>query len=117
MLNIQDEADLDKDAPQLALVIQIAPPFSEQLQNVWFTDALSKREGKIWKYGAVALQVGTKEQIITEGEGSAQVGELTAVWSVFQHEAQATSSVYIYTDSYSVFKGCTEWLKSWEQNE
>jgi len=65
----------------------------------------------------VALQVGTKEQIITEGEGSAQVGELTAVWSVFQHEAQATSPVYINTDSYAVFKGCTECLPFWEQNE
>jgi len=48
VLNTQHEADLDKDAPQLSPVIQIAPPFSEQLQN--FTDASSKREGKIWKY-------------------------------------------------------------------
>jgi len=61
--------------------------------------------------------MGTKEQILTEGEGSTQVGELTAVWSVFQHEAQATSAIYIYTDSYAVFKGCTEWLPFWEQNE
>jgi len=45
VLNIQDEADLDKDVPQLCPVIQIAPPFSKQLQNVWFTDALSKQEG------------------------------------------------------------------------
>jgi len=117
VLDIQDEADLDKDVPQLAPVIQIAPPFSEQLQNVRFTDTSSKREGKIWKYRAVALQVGTKEQIITEGEGSVQVGDLTAVWSVFQHEAQAASPVYIYTDSCTVFKGCTEWLPFWEQNE
>jgi len=117
VLNIQDEADLDKDVPQLAPVIQIAPPFSEQLKNVWFTDASSKRKGKIWKYRAVALQVGTKEQIVTEGEGSVQVGELTAVCSVFQHKAQAASPVYIYTDSYAVFKGCTEWLPFWEQNE
>ena len=55
MLNMQDEADLDKHAPQLSPVIQIAPPFSEQLQNVWFTDALSKREGKIWKYRPAAF--------------------------------------------------------------
>jgi len=31
VLDIQDEADLDKDAPQLSPVIQIAPPFSKQL--------------------------------------------------------------------------------------
>jgi len=114
VLNIQDEADLDKDAPQLSPVVQIAPPFSEQLENVWFTDTSSKREGKIWKYRAVALEEGTKEENITEGEGSVQVGELTAAWSVFQHEAQATSPVYIYTDSCVVFKGCTEWLPFWE---
>ena len=38
------------------------------------------------------------------------------MWSIFQHEAQSASSVYIYTDSYAVFKGCTEWLPFWEQN-
>ena len=64
----------------------------------------------------VALRVDEDKQIITEGEGSAQVGELVAVWSVFQHEAQSTSPVYIHTDSYAVFKGCTEWLPFWEQN-
>jgi len=31
-------------------VVQAAPPFSEQLQNVWFTDVSAKREGKTWKY-------------------------------------------------------------------
>ena len=117
MLNIEDEAELEKEVPQLFPVIQIAPPFSEQLENMWFTDALSKQEGKIWKYQAVALQVGTKEQISTEGEGSAQVGELTTVWSVLQHEAQAASPVHIHTDSYAVLKGCTEWIPFWEQNE
>jgi len=72
------------------------------------------------RFGNIDLrhfEVGTKKQIITEGEGSTQVGELTAVWRVFQHEAQATSPVYVYTDSYRVFKGCTEWLPFWEQNE
>ena len=61
--------------------------------------------------------MGTKEQIITEREGSVQVGELVAVWSTFQHEAQATSPAYIYTDSYAAFRGCTEWPPFWEQNE
>ena len=64
----------------------------------------------------MALRVDTKEQIITEGIGSAQVGELIAGWSVFQHEAQSASSVYIYTDSYAVLKGCTQWLPFWEEN-
>ncbi|MCQ4187517.1 hypothetical protein FK515_28425, partial [Klebsiella pneumoniae] len=63
------------------------------------------------------LHTSSDEQIITEGVGSAQVGELIAVWSVFQREAQATSPIHIYTDSYAVFKGCTEWLPFWEQNE
>lgn len=64
----------------------------------------------------MALQIGTDLTIITEGEGSAQVGELVAVWSVFQHESESTTRVHIYTDSYAVFKGCTEWLPFWEKN-
>ncbi|XP_064360846.1 uncharacterized protein LOC135327139 [Dromaius novaehollandiae] len=111
VLNIQDEADLNKETPQLPSVILVAPPFSNQILN-----ASSKQKGKTWRYQAVALQVGTKEQIITEGEGSAQVGELAAVWSVFQCKGQATSPVHIYMDSYMVFKGCPEWLPFWEQN-
>lgn len=95
VLNIQDEVNPDRDASELLPVIEVAPPFSGQLQNVWFMDASSKREGKIWKYRAVALRVDTEEQIITEGIGSAQVGELIAVWSVFQHEAQSASSISI----------------------
>jgi len=58
----------------------------------------------------VALQIGTKNQIITEGEGS-------AVCSMFQLEAQATSPVYIVTDSYAVFQGSTKGLPFWERNE
>jgi len=64
-------------------VIRVAPPFSEQLEKVWFTDASARHEGEVWKYRAVALQIPTEEKITTEGEGSAQVGELVAVWSVF----------------------------------
>ena len=45
------------------------------------------------------------------------MGELTAVGSAFQHEAQAPSPGHIYTDSYAVFKGCTERLPFWEQKE
>lgn len=116
MLTIQEETGPDREMSELPPIIQVAPPFSGQLQNVWFTDASSKREGKTCKYRAVALCVDVNEQIITEGEGSAQVGELMAVWSVFQHEAQSASPAYIYTDSYAVFKGCTKWLPFWEQN-
>ena len=42
----------------------------------------------------------------------------------FQHEAQpsspeaqSSSPIYIYTDSFAVFKGCREWLSFWEQNQ
>ena len=52
MLTIQ-EMSPDRETPELPPVIQVAPPFSEQLQNVWFTDAFSKREGRTWKYRAV----------------------------------------------------------------
>mgnify|MGYP000208928224 CR=1 FL=1 len=64
----------------------------------------------------MALQIGTNFTIITEGEGSVQVGELVAVWSVFQHESQFPVRAHIYTDSYAVFKGCTDWLSLLDQN-
>ncbi|XP_069664901.1 uncharacterized protein [Haliaeetus albicilla] len=116
-LAIQETESLDGSQDKPILVIPVAPPFShDQSVNAWFTDAYAKREGKVWKYRAVALHTTTNEQIITEGEQSAQVGELIAVWSVFKHEAQTTSPVHIYTGSYAVFKGCTEWLPFWEQN-
>lgn len=45
-LAIQDDilSTTDTDLPS---VVQVAPPYSDQLQNVWFTDASSKREGKV----------------------------------------------------------------------
>lgn len=94
----------------------VAPNCSSDLSNVWFTDALSKLEGKAWKYHAVALSVDKKEEIIMEGEDSAQVGELVAVWSVFDQYKAEKDPVYIYTDSFAVFKWCTEWLSFWELN-
>ena len=117
-LAIQETERLDSSQDKPISVIRVAPPFlHDQSVNAWFTDASAKREGKVWQYRAVALHTATDEQIITEGEGSAQVGELIAVWSVFQHEAQTTPPVHIYTDSHAVFKGCIEWLPFWDQNE
>lgn len=52
--------------------------------------------------------VDSGERITTEGEGSAQARELVAVWSVIMKGADSTEPGYIYTDSYAVFKGCTE---------
>ncbi|KAK4817733.1 hypothetical protein QYF61_026533 [Mycteria americana] len=71
ILQIQDKSSvpLEKEAP--STYIRKAPPYEPQLKNVWFTDASSKREGRVWKYRAVALCVSSGEQIITEGEGSA----------------------------------------------
>lgn len=56
---------------------------NSQLQNAQFTDASVKREGKTWKYQAMTLEIKTEQKLITEEEGSTQVGELIAVWSVF----------------------------------
>lgn len=47
----------------------------------------------------------------------AQVGELIAVWNVIEREAESKEPVFIYTDSYAAFKGCTEWLPFSEQNQ
>jgi len=122
-LTIQEEFPLKYKNYPPSPVIRIAPPFSEQLEKVCFTDTSARREGKVWKYWAVALQIQTEEKIITEREGNAQAGELVAVWSIFQHEAtssspeaQSSSRIYIYTDSFAVFKGCMEWLSLCDQN-
>jgi len=82
-LTIQEEFPLKYKNDPPSPVTRVAPLFSEQLEKVWFTDASARREGEVWKYQAVALQIRTEEKIITEGEGNAQVGELVAVWSVF----------------------------------
>lgn len=117
MLQIQESPDNQSNQEIPPFFIKPAPPFEPHLKNVCFIDASSKREGKVWKYWAVALHVDSDEQIITEGEGSVKVGELMAVWSVIKREAENKKPIYIYTDSYSVFKGCTERLPFWEQNQ
>lgn len=116
-LAIQETESLANSHDKPALVSKVATPFSpEQSANSCFTDASAKREGKVGKYRAVALPTSAGEQIFTEGEGSSQTGE-TVVWSVFQLEVQNISLVYIYTDSYAVFKGGTEWLPFQQQND
>lgn len=67
-LPLQDEVTLNSTSDFSPSVIQVAPPYSERLHNVCFTDASAKREGKVWKYRAVALQINTGKQIVTEGE-------------------------------------------------
>ncbi|XP_032530464.1 uncharacterized protein LOC116780089 [Chiroxiphia lanceolata] len=117
ILQIQEQSCKLPDSNPPPSCIKPAPTFEPHLKNVWFTDASARREGKVWKYRAVALHVDSGNRVVTEGEGSAQVGELVAVWSVFTREADTEGDTYIYTDSYAVFKGCTEWLPFWEQNQ
>ncbi|KAK4829061.1 hypothetical protein QYF61_001866 [Mycteria americana] len=102
---IQESPDNQPNQEIPPSLIKLAPPFKPHLKNVWFTDASSKREGKVWKYRAVALHVDSGEQIIMEEEGRAQLGELIAVWSVIRRQAESKEPVFIYTDSYTVFKG------------
>ena len=45
------------------------------------------------------------------------MGELVAVWSVFNHASETSDSVSIYTDSFAVLRGCTEWLPFWDKND
>ncbi|KAK4810748.1 hypothetical protein QYF61_007722 [Mycteria americana] len=80
-----------------------APPLTEgtPTENIWFTDASAKR--------AVALDITTGKQVVEEGEGSAQVGEIRAVVLAAQNGAKI-----IYVDSYAVWAGATQWLCQWE---
>ena len=45
------------------------------------------------------------------------MGQLIAVWSAVMRQTDTIEPVHIYTDSYAVFKGCTERLSFWEQNQ
>lgn len=99
--------------PSKPSLIQEAPPLKENsdLTRVWFTDSSSHRENNQRKYKAVALKVATGEKLIESGEGSAQTGELKAVLLAAQQGAS-----HIYTDSYAVFNGATEWIGHWADN-
>ncbi|KAK4806386.1 hypothetical protein QYF61_016236 [Mycteria americana] len=82
-----------------------APPLTEgtPTENIWFTDASAKRVNGKWQYKAVALHITTGKQVVEEGEGSAQVGEIRAVVLAAQNGAKV-----IYVDSYAVWAGATQ---------
>ncbi|KAK4828000.1 hypothetical protein QYF61_022777, partial [Mycteria americana] len=88
-----------------------APPLTEgtPAENIWFTEASAKSVNGKWQYKAVALDITTGKQVVEEGEGSAQVGEIRAVVLVAQNRAKI-----IYVDSYAVWVGATQWLCQWE---
>ncbi|KAK4811127.1 hypothetical protein QYF61_019758 [Mycteria americana] len=77
-----------------------AAPLTEgtPTENIWFTDASAKRVNGKWQYKAVALDITTGKQVVEEGEGSAQVGEIRAVVLAAQNGAKI-----IYVDSYAVW--------------
>jgi len=61
-LTIQEEFPLKYKNDPPSPVIRVAPPLSERLEKVWFTDTSARREGKVWKYRAVVLQSRTEEK-------------------------------------------------------
>lgn len=79
------------------------------IEGVWFTSASAKRVNGKWQYKAVALEIKTGKQVIKEGEGSTQAGELRKVVLATQNEAKI-----VYVDSYAVWAGATQWLCQWE---
>ena len=97
ILPIQERANAKPGEKAPSSPIKPAPQFEPDLKNVWFTEASSKREGKVWKYGAVALHVESGNQVVTEGEGSAQAGELIAAWSVIKKgSGKQGSAIHLY---------------------
>lgn len=108
LLEIQDPLPESLNTKPPPSVINPVPPYFSDLTNAWFTNASAKREGNMWKYRAVALWVDDEgDRIVSEGEGSAQVGELVAFWIVTNLKVCNQHPLYIYTNSYAVFKGCT----------
>lgn len=65
---IQDELLKEATKELLTAHIKVAPAYSNELSNVWFTDASSKREGmvtfdrkhlerKVWTCGEIAYEL------------------------------------------------------------
>jgi len=77
-------------------------------EGIWFTNASAKRINEKWQCRAATLEINTSKQVIEEGEGSAQVGELRAVVLAAQIGAQA-----ICVDCYAVWAGATQWVCEW----
>ena len=73
-----------------------APPLTENMlaDGIWFTDASAQRIKGKWQYRAMALDITTGKQVVEDGGGSAQVGELRAVVLAAQNGGKA-----IYVDS------------------
>lgn len=111
------EYQTDPDGLSISYPTETAPLFISHMINIWFSDGISKKEGKMWKYWAVALHVDSRDRITTEWEGTTQVGKSIAVCSSIKNEAENTDPHYILIDLYAVPKECTEWLTFWEQNE
>ena len=53
----------------------------------------------------MALHVDSGEHIVPEGEGSAELGELMALWGVVMRGTGRMEPVHIYTDSCAVSRG------------
>ena len=79
-------------------------PRRREQPHIWFIDTSSKRVKGQWKYKTAGIETKIGRQVGTEGDGSAQLGELMALITVLEKVAK-----YIYTDSYWVYKGCLEW--------
>lgn len=50
----------------------------------------------MWQYRTLTLHVDLGNRVVTEEEGSAQVGELIVVWGVFTRESDIEEDTYIY---------------------
>lgn len=59
----------------------------------------------------MALEVATGQSLDETGKGGVQVGELRSVLLAAQHDVS-----HIYTNSYTVCKGATEWIDQWAAN-
>ena len=112
---IQEIPSLElKDPPA-----QEAPPYEQVTHDeVWFTDGSARYQGneRVWR--AAALNPRKQITLTRGGKGkSSQYAELMAVLMVMEHAIeQGGDVVYIYTDSWAVFKGLTVWFPKWKQD-
>ncbi|CAM5100355.1 unnamed protein product [Eretmochelys imbricata] len=98
--------------PQQSPIKDAAPFDPSKPEGVWFTDGSARLVKGKWKGKAAAVPADTSAAPLTAGiDGSAQLAELAAI--KLACEAGATA---VYTDSYAVWAGATQWITNWKNN-
>lgn len=112
-LAIQDTESLASSQDKPASGIKAALPFSPELAaSSWFIDASAKREGKVWRCRASALDISS-----AKGKAALRLGS-SQLFGVFSDARHRTFLLSAFTPTLMQrTKVVPEWLPFWQQND